>query len=69
MTIEEILNQRHEECPGCHLDLVAENDEQHGWQWVCNNPECPDNGGAWPIQYATIQRTHAALAALEGRPA
>jgi len=56
-----LLNARHEECPGCHLDLSAEQDEIRGWQWVCNNPKCPDSEGAWPVNYIALQRAAAAL--------
>lgn len=52
------LDALHAECPGCHGDMRAENDERMRTRlaWYCPNPDCSEKGGCWPVMEGDIRR-------------
>lgn len=45
-------------CPACYETLRAEPDSRmdSGWCWYCPNANCPDGGGCWPVNVATLAK-------------
>lgn len=52
------LNELHADCPGCHGDMRAENDERMrtGLAWYCPNADCTEKGGCWIVMEGDIRR-------------
>jgi hypothetical protein len=49
------LNARHQACPGCRLDLSAEQEPDGSYVWTCPNPTCTEHDGCWPVPGGTLR--------------
>lgn len=57
MTTAQHLDTLKAECPGCHGDLRAEEDDRwpSGFSWYCPRPECTEDGGCWPVPVGHVR--------------
>lgn len=61
MTTIDQLNALDAECPGCHGNLRAEEDDRwaSGFSWYCPAPECTEDAGCWPVPVAVVAKLNA----------